>query len=119
MSDQELTKKERLAVLVSEGLLSAELAEAFEAKLSTSEIILFVEEQQNLADSLSTQEVKELTKEEQQELYESLRQKLGLEDSDLKKKYDEKVVECRQLKQSKVDTGAIKKYASEILKIVK
>lgn len=115
MSD--LTKAGKLAVLVGLGLISAETSQILETKLSSNDINLLSEDLGKL-EPKDKKEV-ELTPEEELEQYQVLQEKLGLRDSDLKVKLDEKTVECRELKQSKIDTGAIQKYASEILKIVK
>lgn len=112
-----LTKAERLAVLVGLSLISVALSEVLETKLSSDDIDLLSEELLKLEPK--EKEVVVLSEEEELEQYEELRKKLGLTDSDLKEKLDQKTIECRELKQSQVDTKAIQKYASEILKIVK
>ena len=69
----DLTKAEKVNLLVAKGLLAAVLVEVFIKKLSEADIDLYAEEQQKLKDS---QVEKELTQEEKVALYEELHKEL-------------------------------------------
>lgn len=125
MSEQ--TKEQKVQVLVDKGFITIALVTAF-SKLSNDDLDAFLAEQEEFKtqqdeaiDAIETKDFSELTDEDKEGLYQTLKAQLYPGDeltSSFEKKYHEKVVECRQLNQklAKVNLDKIKLAAETILK---
>lgn len=129
--EKELTKDQRVERLVSNGFITAVLAETFK-KLSNDDLDAFYAEQVEFKknNDLSIQESAEIEKqdyselslEDKESLYKTLKAELYPDEltSAFEQKYHDKVVELRQLKQkfANIDLDKIKLAAEAIIQTV-